>query len=106
MSIRKVVLIIALLCPIAAVCAEDSGPTRVQVDKIVVLDKDTGFLRPEGGVGVKTRDVEKLAAERAAPSKFHVQIDSSRAGWAHLLPIGGQILCEVSRHCSTSRGGP
>jgi len=104
MSIRKVVLIIALLCPVAAVCAEESRPTRVQVDK--VLDKDTWSRRSGDGVRVKGRDVEKLPAERAAPSKFHMQIESSKAGWKHLLPIGGQILCEVSRHCSTSRRGP
>jgi hypothetical protein len=93
MSIRKVVLIVALLSPIAAVCAEDAGldvtgdsiqfskdsgevqcgrctvklkpsqATRFQANQIS-LDKDTGSMYLEGGVRVSLQGGKELRAER------------------------------------------
>lgn len=127
MYIRKVVIIVALLSPLVAACAEEPGlqitgasirisqnsgegkcdqctvkleasqAIRFQADRIF-LDKDTASMRQESETRVSLQVAKELSAERLAPNNFHVQINPSAAGRTGFLSFGAQVLCGVLAH--------
>jgi len=113
MYIRNVVLIAALLSPIAAVCAEEPGlqftapsvvkleasqAIQVQADR-VFLDKSTASMRQESAARVSFQGARELGTERRASGNFHLQT-GRRKVTGSLSFDGGQILCALIPHCS------